>query len=262
MVGLLIKNNFLVKVPEGNEMMHYELIRYHYVYYIPAYFVFLVMGVSQYFISYLFVSRANNFLNSAMLLIAGELFLLFYIFTPIKLYVDKIYGFHQSTLALPIVFVQGLFSKPIVTGSGEAIMLFNTHANRMSAVQDIISLAVYAGLAITGLVAFLMEKDPSSEYAGKARCKGPYQEIIYHLAAFVLGALICGLGQSIIYLFISFFFFMATYYTLYGLLNRNFKLKLYQLIIVISVILLVLLVDVGALIKLGVSSGNPVEIII
>ena len=54
-VGLMIKEHFIVKVPEANEFSYYVKLHYNYVYYIPAFFVFLVMGVAQYFISYFFI---------------------------------------------------------------------------------------------------------------------------------------------------------------------------------------------------------------
>ena len=256
-VGLMIKEHFIVKVPEANEFSYYVKLHYNYVYYIPAFFVFLVMGVAQYFISYFFVSRANNILNSIILLLAGELFLAFYILMPTLLFYH-VANYYQSTLALPIVFVGDLFSSLIVHGTTNSIMMFNNKTNIYCSVQYIIALVTFAALAIIGLIAFLEEKDPSSEYAGKAKSDKPYQEIIYHAFAYVFGSLICGLNHGLIYLFISFFFFAASYYTFYGLLNRNFKLKIPQLITVLSIAFAVLLTDGASTIRYLITTKTDV----
>ena len=256
-VGLMIKENFFVKVPEPNEFFYYVKLHYNYVYYIPAFFVFLVMGVAQYFISYFFISRANNVLNSIILLLAGELFLAFYILMPCILFY-RVINYQQSTLALPIVFVNGLFSSLIMNGSADAIMTFKGESAIANSVEYIISLVVFAALAIIGLISFLKEKDPSSEYAGKAKSDKPYQEIIYHAFAYVFGSLICGLNHGLIYLFISFFFFAASYYTFYGLLNRNFKLRLPQLITILCVAFAVLVTDGASSIKYAIETKTDI----
>ena len=247
-LGLMIKENFIVKVPEANEYCYYVKLHYNYVYYIPAFFVFLTMGVAQYFISYFFVSRANNVLNSIILLLAGELFLAFYILMPTLLFYH-VTNYHQSTLALPIVFTSDLFSSLIVHGTTDSILMFTNETTIANSIEYIIALTMFAALAIIGLISFLKEKDPSSEYAGKAKSDKPYQEIIYHAFAYVFGSLICGLNHGLIYLFISFFFFAASYYTFYGLLNRNFKLKIPQLITILCVAFAVLLTDGASTIR-------------
>lgn len=252
-LGMLIKNN-LAKVPAADEMLYYELIKYHFVYYVPAYFIALAMGVCQYAIAYLFVSRSNNTLNSLMMLILGQLILLLYLFAPIYLFY-RTTSFNQSTLGLPISFIYRLFEPLIIYGKGTNIFKFNSNVNAFASIQLIISLVVFFALAIIGIIAFFVEKDPSSEYAGRATSNKPYQEIIFHVAAFILGAFLCGLGKNLIYSFFSFFTFAAMYYTFYGLLNRNFKLKLWQIVLIVSIIGLVICTDIIS-ISVNVINGS------
>ena len=87
-------------------------------------------------------------------------------------------------------------------------------------------------LAALGIVAFITEKDPSSEWAGKPDSDKPYQEILFHAGfgtiGLIIGTIMSGSIFSSILSLLFYVSYAASYYTLYGLLRRNFKLKGYQ----------------------------------
>ena len=88
---------------------------------------------------------------------------------------------------------------------------------------------------------FIVEKDPSSEWAGKPDSDKPYQEIIFHAGFATIGLIIGSVMDSVMFLsmLVSSLFYViyaASYYTLYGLLHRNFKLKGYQFAIIFGTV--------------------------
>ena len=97
-----------------------------------------------------------------------------------------------------------------------------------------------------GLSAFIFEKDPSSEWANKPTCKTLYHEVIYHLSFGIIGSLMGvtmynpGIALYILY----FVLFIVAYYTFYGLMNRNYKINLKQLITLVSVVAVTILITV------------------
>lgn len=246
MFGTMIMSVF-TKVPEGYEDI-YKLVHFHFGYYPLAFLVILVMGVLQYFISYLFVSRSNNLLNSIIMLILGELILLLLFYQPMRFF-QSFYYLHQSTFVLPIITYQEVFEGLITYGKPGIVLTTNNVHATTHLVLYILEHVVYVALGVLGIVAFVVEKDPSSEYAGKAKTNRPYQDIIYHLGAFIVASFMCGLTQSLLYFSISYVFFLASYYTFFGILNRNFIPKVKDIILLVSVALLVAMFSGGLFIN-------------
>ena len=235
-----IYQDYLIHDPEA------IILRFNYGYFALAYLPLMAMGIMQYFISYLFISRSNNLLNSIVMLFFGEMILLLIYLTPIRFFHD--YGrLYNSSVALPCIMYEEVFEQLIVNGETKQSLTFDASLAKetLGSILYLLQYIVYAGIAILGFVAFLIEKDPSSEYAGKPKTNRPYQEIIFHLGAFIFFSTICGLTQSLIYFLISYVFFLVVYYTLFGILNRNFVPKIKDVIIIISVSVAVLLYCIG-----------------
>ena len=212
----------------------------HYEWYIPLYFVAIVVGAAQYFISYLLISRSNTFINSLLMLVLGELALNFcvYVFACFIL-ADLtegtvIFGVGPSVVGA-IHNVDYYFNLFITDGSKAMRTIIEDRypsERPLYLTSFILTLVQFFAVAVLGLVAFIKEKDPSSEWAGKPNTDKPYQEIIFHFGFAVIGLSIgSAMMESILYSIFAILYFtiyIVCYYTLYGLLHRNFKLKGYQ----------------------------------
>jgi len=190
---------------------------------LPLYFISVGLGLCQYFISYLLISRSNNLINSILMLFAGETILL----SIISVFFGEINIFGQSTVVLPIAIMFDLFNSMIY---GRKLNIANQFADYGLAIT--IALVMFFALAILGALAFFLEKDYSAEWAGKPQSPRPYQDIVFHAGFAVGGCFLFNfdnfnsfLGFFAIVLIIMFLVF---YYTMNGLLNRSFKFKGYQ----------------------------------
>ena len=257
MFMVMIMNHFAT-IPE-EALATTNLIKFHYGYYLLAYIAVLAMGVMQYFISYLFVSRSNNLLNSVIMLLLGQLILLIVFYQPIRFFFSfgRVYN---STFVLPILLYNEVFEGLIVYGTPTQTLSWgHSVEDTFASILYILQYVVYAAIAILGIVAFIIEKDPSSEYAGKAKTNKPYQDIIFHLGAFLVGSFMCALTQTLLYFLISYVFFLAGYYTFFGMLNRNFVPKVKDIIILVSVALGVMLFCGALFIQDWINSANGGE---
>ena len=264
-LGLLIKN-----YTETYEMSHYtavpsptaEKVYFNYIYFLPLYFLAIFFGVIQYFSSYLLISRSNNFLNSLIILFIGQLGLT----VVIPLFISLLYDVGLSILMsnpmmFPIYYLYNQFDQLIVHGMNGYETTFNPTSigDTYRLVYFIASFILPVVLGIIGFMAFILEKDPSSEWANKPDTNNHYQEIIFHAAFGFFGTyIVMNIIENILYnipTFILFYvLFSATYYTLYGLLHRNFKLKTPQTITIVFVIFGNLLVAIiFRLIQIGVA---------
>lgn len=238
----------------------YEKATINFGYYGVAYGLCIGFAALQYFISYLLVSRSNRLINSVFLLVIGELALALFtysicnfinyfyyldhdgsIFTGLFAVavtvedsappVNQISGTGNSSILLAINLISGI-SEPLIFGGESA---FESMSVDQIAVL-ITSLAIFAFLATLGVLAMILEKDPSGEYAGKPETDNPYQFIIFHVGAFVIGfAIATILYSSIVTVMIIEVIIAALYFVFLGVLRRNFKLDLKNLIPLISV---------------------------
>ena len=248
---VMMARNYNTVVPQpsyrGEYLITYELIKFNYVYFIPLFFATLGLGIGQYFISYLFISRSNNFLNSLILLGLSQGLLVCIVIVPTSFVlgypISSIYA--GATVAHPIIYLYNQFNYLIIEGTENISDIFNPYVSSnystIQMVSFILSIIIYFGLIATGISAFLLEKDPSSEYANKPQTDKPYQEIIFHLAvgAIATNIFITVFGNSPLTYVMFYVLFIASYYTLYGLMNRNFKLNKKQIITLVAVILAV-----------------------
>ena len=244
LVGILAYRNYYpAYVPQDNEYTTYVHIFFNYIYFLPLLVLVVVLGIGEYAISYLLISRSNNFLNSLIILTAGQLVLTFAL-TTIVMFFDVghssvvrggssvIFGPYYLLKAFTDLIIHNDYSFPTYL-----------EVNKFEAFYFITSGIIYIGLAALGIVSFILEKDPSSEYAGKPITLKPYQEIIYHLGFGITGTFVC----ASIMPYANFFFypmylvlFSSIYYTFYGLINRNFKIKGWQIGLMIGVVFLTL----------------------
>lgn len=206
----------------------------YYGWFIPLYFTCLVVGTGLYFISYLLVSRSNVFINSLLIFCLGYTF-----FNCIN-YVVVAYCTRNITEAS--FFLQGpsaIGAISYVAQEFEGLICENQLLLPMMKSTEwqynpafFACIVEFILLAALGIVAFIIEKDPSSEWAGKPDSDKPYQEILFHAGfgtiGLMIGTIMSGSIFGTIMSLLFYVIFGASYYTLYGLLRRNFKLKGYQ----------------------------------
>lgn len=252
------KNYGNIYVPEDTALIAYRVIYYNYIWFVPLYFASLGLGVGQYFISYFLVSRSNNFLNSLITFNAGQMFLGFF-YIIIDEFISQngswVWGYNPLTCGSSMFFAPTYlylqFNELIVQGTNyyEKFFVNSTSGIDLAAFVLILSGATFVLLSSFSIFMFLQEKDPSSEWAGKPDSNTLYQEIIYHAGYGAFGSLIMMVLYQGTPLFITIFFyyviFTAAYYTFYGLLHRNFKLKGYQFLILAAVVALTFIIGVS-----------------
>ena len=245
--------NATVILPKEDEMFRYELIVFNYIYYLPLYFVTIILAAGQYFISYLLISRSNNFLNSFLILVMGECLLGSICIIPIIYVIQNNYSFSATSNAsviMPIVYLYNQFNPLIINGENSFADFFGgTTKNAIyytRVIGFIVSSVIYVATAFTGLAAFLLEKDPSSEWANKPGSNNLAQEIIYHVGFALFGGFISLtlVGSSILSNLMFYILYSASYYTLYGLLHRNFKMNLKQILTLVGVMLFIFTVSI------------------
>ena len=242
---LLVKNNAAV-IPSDTAHTRYYKIYYEYAPFLYMYVQCLLFGFMQYAISYFFISRSNNFVNSLIMLVFGEFFLAtfgcliskmcnedyFFLFGPCA----------NASFLFPMSYIDCRFHYWIVDANASfSDGLYRMTSSRFEEVYlyIVLSFVLFFSVALLGILAFFLEKDPSSEWAGKPETQKPYQEIIYHLSFGTIGTLIGWyLFESfspgvIVFIPLYLVVYAVLYYTLYGLLRKNFKLKGYQVAIMI-----------------------------
>lgn len=248
---MMIRNQNVV-LPEETEYATYEIIKLHYIYYLPLYFAIIALAVIQYFVSYFLISRSNNFLNSLIILFVGQGFLtcitaiIGHFFLPYY----NMFSFVGSTacVAFPIAYLYNQFNPLIVNNVNTLVFGVDSAIERANLITFIISSVLFLGVGALGVYTFIYEKDPSSEWANKPGSDKPHQEIIYHMGFGAMGTIVAmsliATGDSLIWMILFYFLFSATYYTMYGLLNRNFKLKLRETLTLVGVTSLSLIIAI------------------
>ena len=237
----------------------YEIVRHYFsynvAYYIPIYFCFIFIIVLNYAISYYLITRANNRINSIILLLLGELILSIGLMSPIwvVLIANNYLGLPQSfinenllfgtrassfvgPIALIIYFLDGLVTGETPLFLSQLVEARIEGPEIFALVLSVVSLLIFMGVAALGIYKFLKEDETSGEYAGKPIGRGPMQYVIFHvgfgliglwsglLSSVTNGLLISGSVINIISLFTSIGMTGAVYYVFYGLLRRNFRL--------------------------------------
>lgn len=205
----------------------------NYGWFIPMYFTCLVVGIGLYFISYLLVSRSNVFINSLLVFCLGYTFFNCINYVVIAYCIRNIGEasfFLQGPSAIgAISYVAQTFERFICYND---FFLFGNGSEWYYAGAFYTCIIEFVLLAALGIVAFIVEKDPSSEWAGKPDSNKPYQEILFHAGfgtiGLIIGTIMSGSIFSTILSLLFYVSYAASYYTLYGLLRRNFKLKGYQ----------------------------------
>ncbi len=203
----------------------YEIRYYNYIYYLPAYFVILAFGILQYFITYLLISRSNNFMSSFIMLIVGQLALLAinYFFYQFSNAGAKTISFlFNGSFTMPIVLVYQTFSRLIIGGTSMSLV--------EPYLAPIVGIVIFVITGFLGISAFFFENDPSSEYFGTGKTERPYQEFVYHIGVAIAISSLLSIFTSIIGIFFFFGFFVTMYYVFYGILTRNFRLNLKRLL--------------------------------
>ena len=251
------------EVLSENFIRYYSL--YNFAYYIPAYLFILNVGIVNYFISYFLVTRANNTLNSIIMLVLGEIILGVGLMTPIWYSTLLIqsgnpdFSVPYSAITLPVTQTWGIVGPiawiqmafdGLITGANSGISTYLPSANYQSdevfsIVLSIIGLVGFIGMGLLGVYYFLNEEESSGELCGKPQGRGAMQIIIFHIGfgiiclwSTALSAITATSGiwatVGIISVISQTTICGAIYFVFTGLIRRNFKLNLKEFFILIS----------------------------
>ena len=268
---IAIIKNCAQPLPENTHMYHYYRVYFNYSPYFFVYLLTVVFAIGNYFITYLFASRSNNLLNSIILVVLGQLFMGFFPALFAEFEGPALRFFMQtplcnSSVSFGPLFLDYRYSNWIVQGDSSYLYKFIANYDNITLSQAIrfttYSFVSFFSVAILGIASFFFEKDPSGEWAGKPETKEPYQEICYNLfigsmfTIFIYWIIKEWNDSSMMQLVFWFVFYLVVYYVLYGVIKRNFKPKLYQIIVMVSNT--ALLVIVGFII-FGCIGFTPVE---
>lgn len=271
---LLIKQLPTMNYHWEDEYMIEDGIIFNYLFVFLAYFPSILALIITYFISYLFVTRSNNFVNSLITLVLGHAALGLLIMLPIYVYDPNAsnLGWYfiengsylglKSASPLSYLFMINRFFNPLINGSMFNFFIFDNEKSIIEFVLSIISHLAMIGVALYGLVMFIVEKESSGEFAGKAPGRGVLQEIIFHTGYMCLGIGFASLINltgfqlfSLMYAVATFMVIAAVYFALSGLLRRTFKFKWYEWIIYAGLSQLPLIVSVTGLITSAIAAS-------
>lgn len=249
--------NYAQPIPQNNSMYHYYRVYFNYGPYFYIYLLTLLFAVGNYFITYFFASRSNNLINSLILVVLGQLFLgSFCILFAEMGGTNENYFMYlpcaNASVSFGPLFLDFRYTGWIINGdkSYTDALYGIWYVNETEAILTTLSsFIVFFITAATGVVFFFAEKDPSGEWAGKPDTSDAWQDVLYNL---FVGTLLTWMLYSYIKnwyyntamaLAISLVVTIAIYYTLYGLLRRNFKPKQYQIIAMVCTMVMVIAVS-------------------
>ena len=242
------------------EMLDYVTIIhvvFNYGFVVLAHPLLLSAIVITYFISYLFVTRSNNLINSMITLVFGHLILGLVVMMPLYYYDTALSHFdveNFSTLTgsyligargiSPLSFtllIDRFFNPLINTSYSLANFKIESFQDVVSLVIVVISHLLMISLFVFSFIMFICEKESSGEFAGKAKGRDLSQEIIFH-AGFVISSigmsLLSGLLGTqiftILFIVANTLILTALYFALSGLLRRRFRFKLHEWLIFVG----------------------------
>lgn len=258
------------KIETFGESTHYVIpFMYHYAYLVPMYFMLLIGGVVNYFISYFLVTRANNALNSVITLVLGQIILGLGLMTPSwylgiltdgGVSIPYLAGVKTPTMISIVALSLYLFSS-LFNGEGFISDPFylTQNSDYVGLVLAIIALILFFALGAYSMLKFFKEEETSGELAGKPQGRDKLQNIIFHVGAGILGLWYLTLSGSLnrlgmmeiigVFSFIpSIVVYGALYYVFYGLLRRNFRLTKKDIAILLPIFIVNILLGVAAII--------------
>ena len=250
-----------------------EYYMFNFFYYLPTYLLLVIGGCLNYFISYFFVTRANNLVNSMIMLVLGQLIIGIGVMTPVwylSILLNSDVGPIYNVTIMPatrsagivgfIALIHHMFNSLIIeNGNGLAdVVITNSSQDVIALILAIVCLVLFVGFGVLGLLFFLKEKESSGELAGKAPGRDKFQMIIFHIGFGIIGlwvnasqALFSSLiFASILMLISEIFFFGAIYYVFTGLIRRNFKINKSNLFIMIGSLLINLTLGIIMMVKM------------
>ena len=258
-ISIAIKNQVQpIPVSTDGHSTYYK-IYFHYWIYALVYLVIIAFIIGNYFISYLLVSRSNNVLNSIIILIMGQFFLASFctLFSEMAK-TDNTYFFQMpisnASASFAPFFVQTRYTFWIINGDSSfgygLRQIFWVASTNETNLGLALSFIVFFGVALFGLFMFLFEKDPSGEWAGKPETGNIHQELFLHISTGSLMTFVFyqhlkyWYDGTVASLIASFATYAALYYTLLGLLKRNFKPKLSQILVMLGNTALVVIMGI------------------
>ena len=152
---------------------------YNFGFYVVIYLLFVLIGICQFFISYFLVTRANNFINSLIMLVLGHVVLTALFMTPFwyaEIVKDVLGRYEPSivnvnfmpvsrtgTVISPIMWTILVFDGLITSGHSQILDVFSNFSTNdtMSLILAIVSLLEFFGATAIGVIFFLKEPESS-----------------------------------------------------------------------------------------------------
>lgn len=260
-VFMIIKQAIMNGQESEIDNVKYIYMMFNFGYYFSAYFLALIVGTVNYFITYFLVTRSNTMKNSVITFVFGQTLLSVIFMTPIwyydtvclltgnqiDFYTTGLYGTRCLSFIGPISYIIGRFEEPIVFGTFTDLKVFtpaSTFNNDASYVLTIVCLSLYFVIGGLCIYRFVKEKESSGEIAGKPVGRDKLQMIIFH-SVFGLGALwggavggsLSSIGLLTIFSSItSVIMFAAFYYLMLGIVKKSFKLTKKDLVVYIPIV--------------------------
>lgn len=259
----LINGETVTEINRFGETVYRHSIPFYYNfwYFIPTYFLYLILGIANYFISYFLVTRANNALNSIIMLVVGQVILLLIFISPlyyigfygaifknedilISTNTDFIVGSKAASFIGPIAIVINLFANLFLNRESDLINRFKYWNNSYTTplVLTILALLLFVFATCIAIIYFLKEDESSGELAGKPDGRDKFQYILFNVGVAVIGAwylvlssllvnitslsMIEAVSSIALFTYIpAVITFGALYYVFHSLLKRNFRIK-------------------------------------
>ena len=243
--NVILFNKGTITETFGDSTYIKEPFMYHLAYFIPIYFILLIGGVVNYFISYFLTTRANNALNSVIMLVFGQVILIVGLMTPVwyltvvtdgGIAISYLFGVKTPSMVSIVALATYLFGDLLRGGSFDPnIFTLTKTEDYIGLVICIISVILFFALGAFSIMKFLKEEETTGELAGKPQGRDKLQSILFHTGAGLIGFWYLCLSASLdelgligiigIFSFIpSIVVYGALYYVFYGLLRRNFRL--------------------------------------
>lgn len=255
---IAVIKNYAQPIPENTNMYHYYRVIFNYGPYFFVYLLTLLFAIGNYFITYFFASRSNNFINSLILVVLGQVFLGSFcvLFAEMGGTRENYFMYlpcANACVSFGPLFLDARYTNWIIYGDKSYTDVFFRNYFTGNETEIILttmsSFIVFFTVAITGAVFFFAEKEQSGEWAGKPDTSDAWQDVLYNL---FVGTFMTWMFYSYLKnwyydtglaMAISFVVTIAVYYTLYGLLRRNFKPKQYQIIAMVCTMVMVIIVS-------------------
>lgn len=238
-------------VASGNQV----LMNYNFLGYLYVYLFLLLFLTAEYFINSYLIQLGNNSSDSALYCLFGQLILGFALVAPL-LYASTYFGVEYESYYFPFTNSYSVISPAVYLyiGFNKFILGYNLNPFEYGSwiPSEWISFFMPMVLGAVAAILLFIQKDPSGEHFGRNGERHPAIKVLPHGMALVLGILSLSGGLSLLLMVL----WGLGYYFVLAYLNRGFKIKKNDLIIMISCIALVILLYIIGIIASSIRTGD------